>query len=188
MSFDARFVGSWFGDQTFVNVVADAPSGDGRWYISSGMKPYSFPDADSLICGHYGDGAPFRWRRIGSASANPIIGHWRHEAEPARTADGDEGEDMILGVEGSFVSRLDGETIDHNGIFELSQDQNGFTIALFDDRARLQTSADIFALNVTGSGVLSGSFAFGVDPQSLKDIVTMTYAASPEMPSRLQRI
>lgn len=186
MSFDARFVGSWFGDETFITVVEDATSGDGRWYLSSGMTPYSFPDADSLICGHYDDGAPFRWRRIGSPSANPIIGHWRHEAEAERA--GDEGEDMILSADGNSLVRFDSEAIEYHGIFELSQDQNGFTIALFDDHARLQTSADTFTLNVTGSGSHGGSFVFGVDPQTNRDIVSMTYASSPEISFRMQRI
>ena len=182
MAFDSRFNGLWFDGEGYARIDSAPQGSDGRWYTSAGKTPYSFPDPASMICGHYHeDGTPFRWERVGNATSNSIIGQWRHEAEPDHIDEGDEGEDMTLRPDGTSLVRFDSEDTDYNGIFELSQDANFLYLMLFDDRFRLRTSAGTYALAMVDSGqiVSSGSFAFGVQPGSGMESVTMTDATDP---------
>ncbi|MBI5626008.1 MAG: hypothetical protein HY935_02220 [Nitrosomonadales bacterium] len=189
MALDSRFIGLWkAGDGTVVQIAQDTQSGDGFWYVVYENKPYQLPDADTLFwgCFHSDPSRPFRWRRTEPGTSESIIGHWHHDAEPTET--GDQGEDIFLRADGTYIGYFDGDSTYYNGTFEFSQDANGFFISTTVYRARLQTTGNVFTETSVWGDMRSGTFEFGVDTNAKKDKVTLSYSNPPEATSVLIRI
>ena len=174
MAFDSRLVGSW-GTGAVVDrkIAEDQASGDGFWYRVGGKSPYLLLDSNTLQHWKFQDGTAFIYNRVGSSSANSIIGYWRHTAVPAQN--GDEGEVLSIAADGTYRSHFDSETKDYFGTYVLSQDASGLFISYTEYLLRLQTSGSAFSATTIDGDLHAGTFAFSADSNT----VTFTYTSPP---------
>jgi hypothetical protein len=173
MTVDSRFLGFWITDNGLAQIAQDPQSGDGFAYLG-GDTPiaYALPDSNTLA---YPLGRRL-WRRVGSSSAATVVGHWRHDLDPAEP--GDLGEDMIFRADGSYVDYWDGEGIYYNGTCVLTEDSSGLYITTSEYRLRLQSTLNTYTTTSVDGSIETGVFEFGVNAAG-KETVTFASPARP---------
>ncbi|MFA6119761.1 MAG: hypothetical protein WCT35_09905 [Sideroxydans sp.] len=186
MDIDSRFIGTWKDTEGgALRITQDTQSGDGLLFVAWKLY-YTLTDANHLIYGHYPNGQPFLFQRVGTGYSTSLIGVWRHEPDSAQK--GDQGELMVYLGNGTYVTYLDDESVTYNGTYELSQDTSGKFITTLDYRNRIQTNRDTYTEIDIWGGVTQGTFAFGTEAGTGKVTLTLHPTNAPGTSTVLTRI
>jgi hypothetical protein len=158
MPLDQRLIGSWV-DENGINLIKQDPeTSDGRWYLTGAAASYSMPDSQTLL---YPRNPTRVYARIDCTANRTLVGHWRHDADPA--IDGDVGEDIIFRPDGRYVDFWDGESIFYDGWYAERQDASGTWLGITEYRLHLQTDGDSYRLQAVWDFSQEGTLAFAVD-------------------------
>ena len=170
MPLDQRLIGSWIDESGISVIKLDPDTGDGRWYVTGPAAQYSMPDAQTLL---YPLSPRRIYKRIDYTGNETIIGHWRHDPDPA--TEDDIGEDIIFRPDGVYVDFWDGESIFYDGSYTSSQDAAGTYLSIVEYRLQLQTQGNAYSLKAVWDFAQDGTFSFGTDPSGKK---TVTFSPS----------
>ena len=174
MAVDGRLLGSWL-DENGINIIKQDPDTDGGlWYLTGAAARYSMPDAETLL---YPPGPVRIYKRLDCTANQTIIGHWRHDQDPA--IEGDLGEEIIFRKDGFYVDFWDGESLFYNGSYSSSHDSAGMRLGVIEYRLRLQTQGNSYRLDAVWDFTQQGTFAFGVDTSGKKCVAFTPSDGSP---------
>lgn len=165
MAVDGRLLGSWLDENGISLVKQDPDTGDSLWYLTGPAANYSMPDAETLL---YPTNQGRMYKRLDSTSNQTIIGHWRHEIDPAISDD--VGEEMIFRKDGFYVDFWDGESLFYSGSYSRIHDSAGMHLSIIEYRIHLQTQGNSYMLEAVWDFSQEGTFAFGITTAGKKSV------------------
>jgi hypothetical protein len=168
MGLDTRLLGSWLDENGIHLIKQDPDTNDGLWYLTGPAAGYSMPDAETLL---YPLHDSRLYKRADSTANQTIVGHWRHDKDPA-IAD-DAGEEVIFRKDGLYVDFWDGESLFYNGSYTDIDKPSGKQLSIIEYRARLETESNSYVLAAVWDFTQEGTFVFGVDSSGSK-VVRLT--------------
>lgn len=154
---DPRLIGNWTSNGALSVIKSDPDSADGLWYLS-GQSDYEMPNSKTLV---YPIGTRWTYRRLDSSANQTIVGHWRHDKDPA--VEDDLGEEFIFRSDGLYAEFWDGDEFFCNGTYSTTEDASGKHLRTAELRIHLQTTQNQYATRTVRDSVQAGTFAFGVD-------------------------